>query len=176
MILRYRIDDIQHLLWPHKQSARLRVRDVRHRRRHAPQPLRPVDAQLVALALEPACAAVVPAPVDAPPAHAHRVAVAVVPRVGRAPDVEVPDAAPCAVVPLPALELLLGPVVADGHLDAHPGPFLALDLADVACVRAEPRPLRRDDARDADFECGAAWRAELLLRRAQRRLVGDRVG
>lgn len=35
------INNIQHLLWPHKQPPRLRTRHIRRRRAHTPQPLRP---------------------------------------------------------------------------------------------------------------------------------------
>ena len=55
-------------------------------------------------------------------------------------------------MPLAALELLSNPALAHGHFDANPRAKLALDLADVACVRAEALALGGDDTGDADLE------------------------
>lgn len=158
------------MLWADEEAARLRVGRVRDGGRHTPQPFHPVDAQLVArLAFERAAVAATAhaaAPVDSPPPCGG------VPKLplGRAANVEVPDAAPRAVVPRPALQLVVGPVVVHRHLNAHPGAQFALDFADIAGICAETRPFGGDDTRYADVERRTA-REQLRLPDGVRRIL-----
>ena len=139
--------------------------DMSNSRRHAPEALRALNPELVALqaappidAALPQCLAVVPPPAAAPTRHAEA-------------DVEVVHAAPRAVVPLAAIiKAVAWPRVADGHLNANPEPELTLDLANVAREGAGApgvlifqlglelgdKALGGDDAWDPDLECRAA--------------------
>lgn len=65
------------------------------------------------------------------PTSSDRPLVGIVPVRG-AGDVKVSYAAPRAIVPLVPFELVLCPILVNGHLHADPGPDFSFDLANVA--------------------------------------------